>query len=60
MRFSLAVDNTTPSAIGIAPPERPVPAPRGTILMPRRWQVLSTAITSASVSGNTTARGNWR
>ena len=31
MRFSRAVEMTTPSCIGSAPPDRPVPAPRGTI-----------------------------
>ncbi len=40
MRFRRAVEMTTPSAIGIAPPDRPVPAPRGTIGTRSRRQTL--------------------
>ena len=52
-----AKDITTPPSTGIAPPERPVPAPRGTIGTPCSWQKRATAATSAVVSGSTTASG---
>ena len=57
MRLNLASDSVTPSACGIAPPDRPVPAPRATTGTPSAWQVLSTAATCASVSGSATTSG---
>lgn len=60
MRFRRAVDSTTPSAIGIAPPDRPVPAPRGTMGTFSSRHTFSTATICASVSGSTTIIGSWR
>jgi hypothetical protein len=60
MLLNLASESVTPTALGIAPPESPVPAPRATTGTPSAWQVLSTAATCASVSGSATASGRWR
>src|SRR5471030_214407 len=55
-----AVDSTTPSAIGVAPPDRPVPAPRGTTATASSRQMLRMATTCASLSGSVTIIGSWR
>ncbi len=49
-----------PSATGMAPPERPVPAPRATNGAPCRPQISTAADTSAAVRGSTTASGTAR
>ena len=41
----------------MAPPDRPVPAPRATTGTSSAWQVFSTACTCASVSGSATTSG---
>jgi hypothetical protein len=41
----------------MAPPDRPVPAPRATTGAPIAWQALSTACTCASDSGSATTSG---
>ena len=46
-----ASEMTTPPAIGVAPPERPVPAPRATNGTPSRWQARTTACTSSVEAG---------
>ena len=51
---------TTASAIGKAPPDRLVPAPRGITRTPSRWQNAKTAASCSVLSGNATARGGWR
>ena len=51
---------TIPSAIGTAPPESPVPAPRATNGMPRSWHTRTAACTCAVVRGSTTACGTAR
>ena len=48
---------TTPPSIAIAPPERPVPAPRGTKGTPKRRQARTTRATSSVSRGSTTAVG---
>jgi hypothetical protein len=58
--LNFAVESTTPSAMGMAPPDRPVPAPRGTICTCSAWQAFMMAMTCASFSGSTTTMGNWR
>jgi hypothetical protein len=60
MRFRRAVEITTPSASGWAPPERPVPAPRGTIGTFSSWQTFRMASTCSSLSGSVTIIGSWR
>ena len=49
---------TLPAAT--APPDRPVPAPRGKNGTPCAAQARTTAATSAVVSGNATASGSAR
>ncbi len=44
----------------MAPPDKPVPAPRATTGTCSAWQAASTAATCASVSGRATSNGNWR
>jgi hypothetical protein len=48
---------TIPSATGVAPPDRPDPAPRATQGTPARWQARTTAWTSSVDPGSTTADG---
>jgi hypothetical protein len=60
MRMNLASDSSTPSPGGSAPPESPVPAPRGTTGTPSAWQARSTSRTCASVSGSATTIGRRR
>ena len=42
--MNFAIDSSTPSPGGSAPPESPVPAPRGTTGTPSAWQVLQDAL----------------
>jgi hypothetical protein len=56
MRLNLASASVTPSSCGIAPPDRPVPAPRATTGTFSAWQAFSTAATWASVSGSATSQ----
>jgi hypothetical protein len=60
MRFRRAVDITTPSASGWAPPDRPVPAPRGTIGTISSRHTCRIASTCSSLSGSVTIIGSWR
>ena len=60
MRFIRISPTTTASAIGSAPPDSDVPAPRGTTRTPSAWQNRMTAATCSVVSGSTTASGGWR
>jgi hypothetical protein len=48
---------TIPSATGVAPPDRPEPAPRATHGTPARWHARRTAWTSSVEPGSTTAFG---
>ena len=48
---------TTDPLRGMAPPESPVPAPRGTILAPCRFAIRTAAMTSSAEPGTTTALG---
>jgi hypothetical protein len=50
-----SVESTTHPSTAFAPPESPVPAPRGTTGMPCRAQAATTAATSAVDSGRATA-----
>ncbi len=43
--MNFAIDSSTPSPGGSAPPESPVPAPRGTTGTPSAWQVRRTRCT---------------
>ena len=56
MRFIFEVQIIT-GASGSAPPESPVPAPRGTNAIPRRWSARSTALTSSVECGMTSRSG---
>ena len=60
IRFMPLSTNKMPSACGSAPPDKPVPAPRLTIGTPCWRQHFTTATTSASLFGNTTAGGRAR
>jgi len=60
MLLNLASDNVTPNTLGMAPPDRPVPAPRATTGTFSAWQAWSTSWTSVPVSGSTTTSGRWR
>ena len=60
MRRSRAVETTIASAHAIVPPERPVPAPRGTMLAPSACAARTTSATSSVVPGRTTADGGRR
>ena len=60
MRRSRAVDTTIASAHAIVPPERPVPAPRGTMAAPAARAARTTSATSSAVPGRTTAAGGRR
>ena len=57
MRAMRANDTTTPPSTGIAPPDSPVPAPRGTIGTWCSWQKRASAATSPVSLGRTTASG---
>ena len=60
MRMNFAMERSTPFPGGSAPPDRPVPAPRGTTGTPIAAQVCSTRCTCSSVSGSATTIGTWR
>ncbi len=60
MRFSLVSTINTASLSASAPPERPVPAPRGTNGMPRAPSRRTTAMTSSRLPGSTTTPGTRR
>ena len=47
----------SPPSRGIAPPERPVPAPRPTNGTPNSWASFTSAATSSVVRGKTTRSG---
>src|ERR1700760_381169 len=53
--FMAAMSSTTQPATALAPPDSPVPAPRGTTGTPRSAQVRTTCWTSASVRARTPA-----
>ena len=55
-----ASEMTTPPAIGVAPPESPVPAPRATNGTPSRWHARTTACTCAVEDGSATSSGTAR
>ena len=59
-RMNFASDSSTPSPGGSAPPERPVPAPRGTTGTPSAWQGCRIRRPSPSFSGNATTIGTRR
>ena len=56
-RSSRRVDSVTAPSIALAPPDRPVPSPRGTTATRAWWAARSTACTSAVLDGNTAATG---
>jgi hypothetical protein len=58
--MNFAIDSSTPSPGGSAPPERPVPAPRGTTGIFKEKQVLRIRWTCSSVSGRATTIGSCR
>ena len=63
MILSIAVKTTvSPPSMPAAPPDRPVPAPRGTIGTRSSEAIRTSSTTSAVVVGKTTARGRpaWR
>ena len=51
---------TTPPGVGRAPPERPVPEPRGTSGTPAARATRTTSTTSSVEAGSTTRRGRIR
>ena len=51
---------TTPPGVGRAPPERPVPEPRGTSGTPAARASRTTCTTSSVVAGSTTRSGRTR
>ena len=57
MWFMRDVQIITGALSGRHPPERPVPAPRGTKGMPRRSSAASTPLTCAVVRGSTSRSG---
>jgi hypothetical protein len=59
-RMNFAIDSSTPSPAGSAPPDSPVPAPRGTTGTRSAAQVCSTRRTCSSVSGSATTIGSCR
>ena len=59
-RMNFAIDSSTPSPGGSAPPDRPVPAPRGTTGTFMAEQVLRMRRTCSSVSGSATTIGSCR
>jgi hypothetical protein len=60
MRVMREVPMTIPPSTGRAPPESPVPAPRGTIGSPDSRAKRTHAATSSVVAGSTTMRGRMR
>ena len=59
-RMNFAIESSTPSPGGSAPPDRPVPAPRGTTGMRSCAQVFKMRRTCSSVSGSATIIGSCR
>ena len=57
IRFIRVRAMTTEPLRGMAPPESPVPAPRGTMLAPCRFAIRTAAMTSSAEPGTTTAPG---
>ena len=57
MRFIRASPTSTQPGTGSAPPDRPVPDPRGTSGRPCACATFTTSTTSAVVSGKTTTAG---
>ena len=55
-----ASETTTPPAMGVAPPESPVPAPRATNGTRAAWHARTTACTSSVVPGSATSSGTAR
>ena len=53
----LVVTSITQPSMALAAPDRPLPAPRGTIGTRRRRRLRTTACTCATSEGNTTANG---
>ena len=51
---------TTEPGVGRAPPERPVPAPRGTMGRPAAAAIRTTRATSSVEAGSTTSAGRVR
>src|SRR5213079_1682334 len=60
MRFSRVSTSSTASASASAPPDRPVPAPRGTNGTPSAASSRTTATTSSRLPGSTTTPGTRR
>jgi hypothetical protein len=60
MRVMREVPMMMPPSTGSAPPERPVPAPRGTIGMPASHASRTQAATSSVEAGRTTIAGRIR
>ncbi|CFP64908.1 Uncharacterised protein [Bordetella pertussis] len=60
IRLSLDSPSSTPCACGMAPPDRPVPAPRATIGTFMRLHSCMMARTCASSSGRATTAGSAR
>src|SRR6059036_2439868 len=60
MRFSRVSTSSTASASASAPPDRPVPAPRGTNGTPSAASRRTTATTSSRLPGSTTTPGTRR
>ena len=58
--MNFAIDSSTPSPGGSAPPESPVPAPRGTTGTFMAAQVWRMRRTCSSVSGSATTIGSCR
>ena len=58
IRLNLAMLSNTPSGWGVAPPDKPVPAPRATTGTECCWQRRITAHTCSKQSGKTTTPGS--
>ena len=54
MRFSRSVETTSWLSWALAPPESPVPAPRGTTETPNRAAARTTAWTCSALAGKAT------
>jgi len=57
--FNFSVDITTPPFCGIAPPLKPVPAPRGVTGIKRSLQYFKILLISLAVDGFTTTSGGY-
>jgi hypothetical protein len=58
--FSFESPKTTDSSSGIAPPDKPVPAPRVTTGVLCALQIFNTCLICSTLWGNTTAKGFCR